>query len=378
MGKMLDDQVVIARRDPDGALAVIREVAEQTLWEAEIENFAENSGERNSSSALQNDKDSRKESGARSFANVVLAGMGGSALAGEILASVLRDELKIPFVISRDYDLAKFVDARSLVILVSVSGNTEETLTCFAESLKVGATVFAIASGGKLIDLARENSVPFIQLQKISQPRYGVIMHLRAIAKILETVNLVENYSAKIASFHDDLAEFVAKLLPEIATENNLAKQIAEFCDDKTPITYASSRFSPLAYKWKISFNENAKNCAWMGTLPEFSHNEFIGWTAEPERKDFAILDLRSDLDLARNNLRFELSAKLLRENRPAPLSIWLEGKTMLEQMVRGCALADFASIYLGILNNVNPTPVVLVEELKKELAKKWWYVKSR
>ena len=127
---------------------------------------------------------------------------------------------------------------------------------------------------------------------------------------------------------------------------------------------------SPVAYKWKISWNENSKNVSFYNEYPEFNHNEFLGWSSHPIEKLFAVFNLRSSFDDPRIQKRFEVSDRLLSGKRPAARNIELQGVSPLEQMLWGSILADFASIYLAILNNVNPTPVELIEKLKVELVK--------
>jgi glucose/mannose-6-phosphate isomerase len=126
----------------------------------------------------------------------------------------------------------------------------------------------------------------------------------------------------------------------------------------------------PIAYKWKISFNENAKNIAFTNELPEFNHNEFIGWSSHPIEKPFAVLDLVSKFEDPRILRRFEISDRLLSGMRPKAITVNLKGDTPLRQMLWGSILGDFVGIYLALLNGVNPTPVDLIEKLKIELAK--------
>ncbi len=347
--EFLDNLDILRQRDPESALGVIAGAAKQATWQANIEQITEDD-----------------------FipSRIVLAGMGGSCLGGLMAKSWLdyQYHLAVPFEVVRDYVLPNYVNNETLVICFSVSGNTEETLSSLDDAQAKGARIVVIASGGKLLEVVQERHLPFVRLGKISQPRYGVIMHLRAITKILAHFGLVLEAYDEIAKLADAVKDFTAQLLPEVAGDQNPAKQLAAQCTDRTPIIYASSLFAPLAYKWKISFNENAKNTAWWNELPEFSHNEFIGWASHPTEKPFAIIDLRSNFDHPRIALRFDLTRKLLSAHRPEPFEIQLHGESVLCQMLCGAVLADFTSIYLGILNDVDPTPVALVEELKKEL----------
>jgi glucose/mannose-6-phosphate isomerase len=133
-------------------------------------------------------------------------------------------------------------------------------------------------------------------------------------------------------------------------------------------VVYACPLMAPAAYKWKISFNENAKNVAWWGQYPEFNHNEFIGWSSHPINKPYSVIDLRSSFEHPRVQQRFILSDKLLSGRRPAAYVVQAEGETLLEQLLWTINYGDFVTIYLALLNGVNPAPVELVEKFKKEL----------
>jgi glucose/mannose-6-phosphate isomerase len=136
----------------------------------------------------------------------------------------------------------------------------------------------------------------------------------------------------------------------------------------KSAVIYAGSKFYPAAYKWKISLNENAKNVAWCNVIPEFNHNEFLGWSSHPVDKPYTIIDLRSNLEHPRIQKRFEVSDRLLSGRRPAAHVVEPQGKTLLEQLVWTTAFGDFVSLYTALLNGLNPTPVDLIEKMKKSL----------
>jgi glucose/mannose-6-phosphate isomerase len=155
-----------------------------------------------------------------------------------------------------------------------------------------------------------------------------------------------------------------------VAAKENLAKQIALDIVGKSAIIYAGPRLFHAAYKWKISINENAKNLAWCNQFPEFSHNEFVGWTSHPLDKIFAVVDLRSNLEHPRVQKRFEVTEKMLSGRRPAPIVVQVKGENILQQIIWTVVLGDFVSLYLAILNGLNPTPVDIIEKMKAELAK--------
>ena len=193
---------------------------------------------------------------------------------------------------------------------------------------------------------------------------------LRGLVKLLVHFGLVESqYYQQIAQYGEWLEEESASWLSEVTTDKNIAKQLALFCVGKTPVFYAGHLMAPVAYKWKISWNENAKNVAFWNEYPEFNHNEFMGWASHPVEKPFAVVDLMSEFEHERIQKRFALSDRLLSGRRPKAHVVHLQGDTPLAQMLWACVLADFVSIYVAVLNGVDPTPVELIEKFKKELA---------
>lgn len=299
--------------------------------------------------------------------NIVLAGMGGSALQAE-LASVF-PELSVPFVICRDYTLPSFVNENTLVIASSYSGNTEETLSALAEARSKGATIVVMSGGGTLKEEAIAAGELFVEIPKAVQPRMAVFYAYRALVEILIAYGLADDSAlAQLETTADHLEKAIEAWKKEVPTTENPAKQLAQDCVGKTLIIYASNQMKAAAYKWKISANENAKNTAWCNALPEFNHNEFIGWSSHPVEKPFAVIDLVSSFDHPRIRQRFELTDRLLSGMRPHATTIEARGETPLEQLLYLVLFGDFVTLYMGILNGLDPSPVELVERFKKEL----------
>ncbi len=263
------------------------------------------------------------------------------------------------------------VNENTLVIPSSYSGNTEETLSALNEALERGSQIATISAHGKLEEIANRKDIAHVKLPSGLQPRMAVIYNLRALVKILVEFGIVgeEKYN-EIEQSADFLREETKNWLARVPSDVNLAKQIALYAAGRSGVFLSSSDMSPVAYKWKISWNENSKNVSFYNEYPEFNHNEFLGWSSHPIEKLFAVFNLRSSFDEPRIQKRFEISDRLLSGKRPAARNIELQGVSPLEQMLWGSILADFASIYLAILNNVNPTPVELIEKLKVELVK--------
>ena len=302
---------------------------------------------------------------------VVAVGMGGSALAPEFIKTWIGAELTVPYEIVKSYAFAGGVNENTLVIASSCSGNTEEVLAALDLALEKGAQVAVVAGGGALIDRAVHGGVAHIVLPPIKiQPRMLTFVQVRAHLEllghfgVLDAAPLLETF----ARTHDWLKDESAKWTKEVPTDKNLAKQIALHAVGKTPVFYGGPLTWSVAYTWNISWNENAKNVAVWNQYPEVSHNEFIGWSSHPVEKPFAVFDLVSMLEHPHVLARFEITDKLLSGRRPAATRIDMIGDDLLHQLLRAHVLADYASIYTGILNGVDPGPVPLVTKLKEEL----------
>ncbi|MBH1980504.1 bifunctional phosphoglucose/phosphomannose isomerase [Candidatus Saccharibacteria bacterium] len=348
---MLDDVQVYTQKDPSGALGVAASEWEQARYEAEIKH---------------------QEHDGRTISRVVFAGMGGSSLSALLVKSWLEDSLSISFEVVRTYHIPAYVDSTTLVIISSSSGNTEETLSCLDDAIATGAQLAVLTSGGVLLERADAKGIAHVVLPDRSQyePRMTTIAQIRAVAQLLAHFGVVDSsYYERVSQYSDWLRDESASWTAEVTTDKNIAKQLALFCVGKTPVFYAGHLMAPVAYKWKISWNENAKNLAFWNEYPEFNHNEFIGWSSHPIEKPFAVIDLVSEFEHERIQKRFAVSDKLLSGRRPKAHIVRLQGETPLAQMLWGCILADFVSIYVAVLNGVDPTPVDLIEKFKKELA---------
>lgn len=346
---MLDDINVLKQRDPDGVLVRLADIAETVAWQPQITD---------------------PEQDGRPLTSIVVAGMGGSALAADLMRPILVGSLGVPYEIIRGYNLPAYVATSTLVVLVSHSGNTEETLSCYRQARERGCQVAVVASGGKLLETAHRDSVVSVAVVAGSQPRMSTFMHLRALLALFEHFQLIDHeLSEEMTNSRDWLARETRAWNRDVPVHENYAKQLALVSVGKTPVIYGGFMTAPVAYKWKISWNENAKNTAFCNQYPEFNHNEFIGWTSHPIEKPFVIFDLVSDFESPRIVERMRLSDRLLSGKRPKTNEIHLAGDSAIAQALWGCMLADFVSVYVAVLNGVNAEPVALVERLKTELS---------
>ncbi|HCM51754.1 TPA: hypothetical protein DIS56_01320 [Candidatus Saccharibacteria bacterium] len=344
---MLDDLKYIHQRDGQDALGIA-----ERQWQQLLHKFAFDS------SSLKG----------KTFDSIVYTGMGGSALAA--LVSKSWPGYDLPFEVCRSYHIPAYVSPKTLFIAASYSGNTEETISALAEAEATGVVVVVIAGGGKLKEIADAKNYPYLDFPKVVQPRYALFYNLKAITTILEATGLCHGNPSCEAL--ETAAEFVKQSVADwtavVPTEKNPAKKLALELAGKSVAIYAGPMLAPAAYKWKINCNENAKNVAWWNELPEFDHNELTGWTSHPVDKPYAIVELRSNLEHPRVQKRFEVGERLLSGRRPAPNIVQAQGETLLEQLLWTLAYGDFVTMYLALLNNVDPSPVDLVEKFKREL----------
>lgn len=341
---MLDDLKQIHARDVDDALGVAEKQWQQLQYKYNVELPA-----------------------LTGINNIVLAGMGGSSLPGVFLRAW--PGTLVPFEIVRDYSLPEYVGKDTLFISSSYSGNTEESLAALVEAESRGAQIVVIAAGGKLADKAREKQYPLYTIPSGIQPRMCSFYFMGAFLQMLEPLGLVkEGSAAELQAAGDWLKEQISSWKAEIPTKDNAAKQLALELMGKSVVVYSGPKLFPAANKFKICLNENAKNVAWVNFYPEFNHNEFIGWSSHPVQKPYAVVEIRSNLENERIQKRFVVSERLLSGKRPSPEVIEPKGESQIQQLLWASNFADFTSLYVALLNGLNPTPVDLVEKLKVSL----------
>jgi glucose/mannose-6-phosphate isomerase len=298
---------------------------------------------------------------------VVLAGMGGSALAAEFFRSWLSDRLVQPLEIVRDYRLPAYVTRDTLLVVSSYSGNTEESLAALAEAKKRGIRVVIMTAGGQLAEAAKAEGYPLLLTPSGYQPRLAVLYGVRALSQLFTALGLLDDVTPELEAAADWAESHTQNWLASSPTATNQAKQIAEKLVGFPVVVYGGPTLGLPAMKWKIDFNENSKNVAFYYQLPEFDHNEFQGWLF-PREKHLKVIQLESSLDHPRVQKRFDVSDRLLSGIMPNPIRIQAVGETKLQQMLWTLLLGDFTSAYLAFLNGIDPTPVDLVERFKKEL----------
>jgi glucose/mannose-6-phosphate isomerase len=290
------------------------------------------------------------------FNKIVFSGMGGSAIGGLLLQSYLdKTGFSLPFQVVRDYDIPAYVDKDTLFIACSYSGNTEETLACYTKAKKKNAQIVALASGGKLQEMAQSDQKCFVLLPTGMQPRNAVAYAFFSILKMLER-------HAAIKKMHN--IEKLVKTLKERRI-HAVAQHLAKKTYGKTPVIYGSPCLNIVAYRWKTQFNENAKTPSYWHEFPELNHNELNGFY-NIEGK-FHIIILKTSFEHKRVNKRIQLTKKIIEERLPVT-EIHLEKNDLLTQIFRALFIGDLASYYLSLLYKTDPTPVPVIESFKKDM----------
>jgi len=306
------------------------------------------------------------------FKNIVVLGMGGSAIGGDLLSDYLADEFTIPIVVIRGYDVPKFVDEDSLVFAVSYSGNTEETLSALKRCLEAKARVITLTSGGKLAVLVRENNFLVIKVPAGIQPRAAISYLFFPILKALERLGLIKERGGEIEETYNILQELSREYGAKSPSENNLAKKVALGLYQHLPLVYGSEGLlEAVAMRWKTQINENSKWPCFWNVFPELDHNEIVGYEIENNiNRQVKIIYLQDKEGLLRVEQRRKITRKIIEDKVAEFIVCPTKGKGKMARMFSLIFLGDMASYYLAILNQVDPSPVACIENLKKELDK--------
>ena len=303
--------------------------------------------------------------------NIVVAGMGGSAIGGEILRDWLRDTLPIPIEVSRDYTLPAYVNKDTLVFVNSYSGNTEETLAAFHTATKRKCTIVAVTSGGQLEAFCKKLKVPHVIIPTGLQPRVAVPYMFFPLPVLLEKMGIISNIETDLEDAIVALEKAAEANAPDVPTKGNKAKQLATDLHGTVPVVYGFRQYTSTANRMKAQFNENSKVPSKAEAFPELNHNETVGYDApQALTEKLSIVLIRDSEEPTEIRNRIETTTSLVFGNANKVLEIWAEGEGKLAKMLSVMGTGDFASVYLAVLQNKDPTPVDIIVKVKAELAK--------
>lgn len=298
---------------------------------------------------------------------VVICGMGGSAISGDLAQAAFGKT--IPIFVSKDYKLPH-ITARTLVVLLSYSGNTEETLSCCREALAITPYIAGVTSGGELRSLL-EGKFLWVELVGGNPPRSAIASLFFSLLKILEELQVIPSQADHVNKTVGMMMMKAGAIAVGNPFESNLAKNSAAMLLGKIPLIYSAiPEFASVAYRWKCQINENAKYPAFYHTFPEMNHNEIEGWEIAGMNDTFIPIFLAPMNLTGRYAKRIQVFKKLLDDRKQEWLEFYAEGDNFIVQAYSLIYLGDMISFYLGILQDVNPTTINFINYLKKELEK--------
>ncbi|NQT48735.1 MAG: bifunctional phosphoglucose/phosphomannose isomerase [Chloroflexi bacterium] len=300
----------------------------------------------------------------------IILGMGGSAIGGDLLRSLALLESRLPVWVHRGYDPPPFLDNNTLLIVSSYSGNTEETLSSFAESLATDAKKLAITGGGKLQAMAEKEGIPVFPIDYQAPPRAAFPHSFIPLLGIFQNLDLLADKSASLAEAVQVMTQLSSELAETVPLASNPAKQLAARISGKLAVIYGAQLFSEVGRRWKGQFNENSKNWAFHEVFPELNHNAVVGYEFPPDIKDrILVVLLHSSLLHRRISDRYRLTSEILTLAGIGHEWVEAKGNSPLAQMMSLVLFGDYVSFYLALMNGVDPTPVAPIDYLKKRLA---------
>ena len=294
---------------------------------------------------------------------LIVCGMGGSAIGGMLARAALGDSLNMPMQVFHDYELPPWTAPDRAVLCSSYSGDTEETLACFAACEALGAQRFVATTGGALADAARAAGVPVIGLPSGLQPRHAVGYGFSVACELAALIGAGPGVRTEIDTAAAHLEQGRDELLSR-------AGEIAGSLAGTVPVIYGCELTVPVAYRWKCEINENAKQHAFEHQLPELDHNEILGWSGNSHGCGFSAVFLTDRDQHPRQRERAELTARLIEPAAAAVGTVETRGETRVERLLWAVMLGDLVSLHLAAHNGVDPTPVELIERLKSDLGK--------
>ncbi|MCE1246464.1 MAG: bifunctional phosphoglucose/phosphomannose isomerase [Firmicutes bacterium] len=303
--------------------------------------------------------------------NILLSGIGGSAIGGELLKSITEKDLKVPAVTCRDYEIPGFVNEKTLCICSSYSGNTEETITTYQLCRERNATMVVVSTGGKLAEMAEKDGVAFCPIPKGYQPRAALGLSLTAQIAVLTKMGIIGDYSDELKSAAVLLGRLSDSWKNWQELPENPPLKLALDIYGHTPVMYGSGGYlGTMAYRWKCQFNENSKMFASWGVLPEINHNEIVGWCGQQQfYNDKFVIFLRDQNNPQRIKTRLDLTREII-SKVAGTAEVYPQGNNLIEKVFYYILFGDLLTIYLAYLDTKDPSDIQIINWLKTELAR--------
>ncbi|QQS38169.1 MAG: bifunctional phosphoglucose/phosphomannose isomerase [Ignavibacteriales bacterium] len=298
--------------------------------------------------------------------NIVISGLGGSAISADLLVNFLNNELKVPVVVNRNYSLPSFANKNTLLIVSSYSGNTEETVSVLKEGLKKKCKIVCVSTGGKVEEIAKANKLPLVKLQPGFQPRYSLGLSFFSLLKILQNLSLIDKQNSIVKN----VVSLWKKRGLEFSKEGNTAFEFACQMLGFIPVIYTCSGITEAAgYRLKCQFNENSKLHAFHNVLPEMNHNEIIGWESYlPKNLNSKVIFVVDESYHPQVLKRFSICSELISSMGAEILELKSDQKDLKVRILDLIFLGDWITYYTALLRGYDPSEIDNINTLKKRL----------
>ena len=303
-----------------------------------------------------------------SASSVVVCGMGGSGVAGDVLGALYRDRLGIPIVTVKDFSLPEFCGKDTVVVCSSYSGSTAETLACFEEATARGCRVLATASGGELADRAGAADIAVVPIPAGLQPRAAIGHLVFAVLGALEEMGVLPPLGEEVSQCAATLEQVAADVAPDRGSADNPAKSLAVAIGDRVPVVWGAEGIGAVAARrWKTQFNENAKVPAMASALPELDHNEVVGWSPGAGAR-FFLVTLRQGAERPDLSARFDVSVDVVAGSGIEHREVRAPGGSGLAELMWLIMVGDATSVYLGLARGADPAPIEAIHRVKRAI----------
>ena len=298
----------------------------------------------------------------QSINNVIISGLGGSGIGGTILSELIANKCPVPILVNKDYFLPHFVNEKTLVIISSYSGNTEETLSALNDAISKKAQIVCITSGGKILDLAKQHQFDYIEIPGGQPPRSCIGYSLIQLIKVFVAKGLAD------ASLFDDLEKAITLLDQHSNAIQLESKQIASKLLNKIAVIYSLGTCEGITVRFRQQINENSKMLCWHHTFPEMNHNELVGWTEK--NVDLVVVTFQTTFDYERTKKRYDFCQPIFNSLSSGVINIVAKGDSKLEQFLYLIHIGDWISCDIAELKGIDPVEVNVINSLKNELSK--------
>ena len=299
----------------------------------------------------------------RKYQHILVCGMGASAIGGKIFADSMYYQSHVSVDMAKTMSLPTWIDRDTLFVACSYSGNTVETLYMYDLAIKAGLDVVSVTHGGKLLDRTRKNGNPLVLIKgRQMQPRSAIGWFIGTLAAVIEDAG-GPHLRSQIFEMLPRLREYQQ----EIEDEDGSSWKAAETVDGKVPVIYGTPDLEAIAIRMKNQLNENSKMVAFSGVMPEFNHNEIVGWYDDSKRTSFIPIIINDD-SLEEINKMVHATSDLLKSRGLSPMYIETRGRTLLERMIYGIMVGDHISLYLASIHGVDPCNVDPITDIKSRI----------